>query len=95
MEKLIPDLPIDAASAEFGEVLGVDFDRIPDASNEIAAVLRAQDFGLRSCGAALARVLGWLAFEARTQIEPREFLKAVTDQSLNYVAGFSARADPE
>jgi hypothetical protein len=95
MKKLIPDLAVDGAVAEYGEVFGIDSKRIPDASNEIAAILLANNFQLRSCGAALARVLGWLAFQARNDIEPGEFLKAVTDQGLNYCGAFSARSERE
>ena len=95
MRKLIPDLAVDSAVAEYGEVFGIDSKRIPDASNEIAAILLANNFQLRSCGAALARVLGWLAFQARNDIEPGEFLKAVTNQSLNYCGAFSAHPETE
>jgi hypothetical protein len=95
MEKPIPDLPIDRGVAEYGETFGVDGKRIADVSNEITAILLANNFGLRSCLAALARVLGWLAFQARNDIEPGEFLKAVTDQSLNYYRAFSARSERE
>lgn len=93
MEKPIPSLAIDTPVAEYAEVFGIDGKRIPDVSNEIAAILLANNFRLRSCGAVLARVLGWLAFQARNDIAPAEFLKAVTEQSLNYCAAFSARAE--
>ena len=95
MEKPIPDLAVDTPIAKQGEVFGIDGERIPDVSNEIAAILLANNFRLRSCGVALARVLGWLAFQARNDIEPGEFLKAVTDQSLNYYGAFSARSERE
>ena len=88
-------MAVDGAVAEYGEVFGIDSKRIPDAANEIAAVLVANNFGLTSCGVALARVLGWLAFQARNDIEPGEFLKAVTDQGLNYCGAFSARSERE
>ncbi len=76
-------------------MFGIDGEHIPDVSNEIAAILIANNFRLRSCGAALARVLGWLAFQARNDIAPTEFLKAVTDQSLNYCRAFSAHSERE
>lgn len=70
------------------KIFGIDFRMIPGASNEIASILRANNFRLRSSGAALARVLGWLACQARNDIEPRDFLKAFTDQTLNYYNEF-------
>ena len=91
-KKFIPDLDVDKENPELGEALGIRLDRIPDASNEIAAILVSNDFALRSCGAALARVLGWLAFQSQAEIEPREFLKAVSEQSLNYCTAFAARS---
>ena len=95
MQKLIPDLPIERDPSDvFEQHFGMDLRRIPDASNEIAAVLASYDFKLRNCGAALARVLGWLTFQARNDIRPEDFLKAITDQSVNYYQAFS-RLSPE
>jgi hypothetical protein len=46
MKKPIPDLAVDSAVAEYGEVFGIDSKRIPDTSNEIAAILLANNFRL-------------------------------------------------
>ena len=93
MEKPIPSLAIDTPVAEYAEVFGIDGKRIPDVSNEIAAILLANNFRLRSCGAVLAASWdGWRS-KPETILPPAEFLKAVTEQSLNYCAAFSARAE--
>ena len=97
MDKLIPDLITERLTGEDAEVFraafGVDLVLVPDAANEIAAILAAREFKLRNCGAALARVLGWLACQARDEINPEDFIKAVAAQSLNYCNAFSAQLD--
>jgi hypothetical protein len=90
-KKLIPDLGIDGSIAESGDAFGIDGAQIPSAANEIAEILAANQFGLRTSSAVLSRVLGWLAFQVRDEISPSDFLKAVAEQSLNYCGAFASR----
>ena len=62
----------------------------------MAAVLIAGNFNLRTSAAALSRILGWLAYQAGQHgTKPEDFMKAVTEQSLNYCGAFSSRATRE
>jgi hypothetical protein len=92
VEKPIPDLSIDDTMADYGQFLGIDTKQIPRIANEMAAVLVTGNFNLRTSAAALSRILGWLAYEAGQHgTKPEDFMKAVTEQSLNYFGAFKSR----
>ncbi len=89
----MPDLQIYEVMGDDG-FLGIEIKDIPRVANEIAAVLAKEDFKLRSCSAALAHVLGWLAYQIKEQgSSPEDFMAAVTEQSLNYCHEFSRLPD--
>jgi hypothetical protein len=92
MDKVIPDLLIDDVTTEYGPFLDIDTKRVPDISNEMAAVLAVGHFNLRTSVAALSRLLGWLAHQAEQHgTKPEDFMEAVTQQTLNYCRAFSSQ----
>jgi hypothetical protein len=96
VDKPIPDLSIDDTMADYEQFLDIDTKQIPAIANNLAAVLVAGNFNLRTSAAALSRILGWLAYQAEQNgSTPEDFLNAVTQQSLNYCGAFSARAARE
>jgi hypothetical protein len=94
MERYIPDLAIDGVMKDHGDAVGIDTKQVPNISNEMAGVLVSGGYNLRTSLAAIARLLGWLAFQAEQHgMTPEDFTKAATQQTLNYSRAFSSYAN--